>query len=40
MPLSMTALALAVIAGNLPLLFLPQLTTAGALCWLPAGCCF
>lgn len=31
MPLSITALALAVIAGNLPLLFLPQLPTTGAL---------
>ncbi|WP_406704778.1 DNA internalization-related competence protein ComEC/Rec2 [Sodalis sp.] len=37
MPLSMTALALAVIAGNVPLLFLPQLPTAGALCCLLAA---
>ncbi|MBT9433324.1 hypothetical protein JZM24_16620 [Candidatus Sodalis endolongispinus] len=36
MPLSITALALAVIAGNLPLLFLPQLPTAGMLCGLVA----
>ncbi|WP_256364168.1 hypothetical protein [Sodalis-like endosymbiont of Proechinophthirus fluctus] len=35
----MTALVLAIITGNLPLLFLPQLTIAGALCatfWLSA----
>ena len=31
MPLFITALALDVIAGNLPLLFLPQLPTTGAL---------